>query len=99
MSSLVSLYIKYVKDKKLVKSTSGEDLTTVLPLLRKVDPKHYLLHDQTVAVMYLEEAEKHLIAKDFDLAAAYIQTGLKFFPKYSRLQSLNKQFNAGNIRK
>ena len=98
MSSLISLYTKYVKNKKLVKSNSGEDLTTVLPLLKKVDPKHYLLKDQKIANMYLAEAEKHLIKKNFDLAAEYIQTGLKFYPDYSRLQSLNKQFNARSVR-
>ena len=98
MSSLIALYTKYIKDNKLIKSKSGEDLTTVLPLLSKVDPRHYLLKDQTVAVMYLEQAEKQLIAKNFDLAAEYIQTGLRFFPKNTRLQSLNKQFNARSIR-
>ena len=35
MSSLISLYNRYVKSKRLIKTESGEDLTTVLPLLKR----------------------------------------------------------------
>ena len=98
MSSLISLYNRYVTNKQLIKTESGEDLTTVLPLLKKVDPKHYLLNDNKLAELYLSESEKHLANKDFKLASEYIQTGLRFFPDQARLQSLNKQFNAQNIR-
>lgn len=97
MSSLISLHSRYLKNKKLIKTDSGEDLTTVLPLLQKVDPKHYLLKDQKLANLYLSESEKYLVKKDFKQAGEYIQTGLKFFPDHARLKSLNKQFNARNI--
>ena len=96
MSSLISLYNRYVKSKKLIKSETGEDLTTVLPLLKRVDPKHYLLKDQKLAELYLSEAEQSLAKSEFDLALEYIQTGLRFFPDHPRLQSLNKQINAQN---
>ncbi len=98
MSSLISLYNRYITSKKLIKTKTGEDLTTVLPLLSKVDPKHYLLKDQKLADLYLSESEKYLVKKDFKLAAEYLNTGLRFFPDNVRLQGLNKQFNAGNSR-
>ena len=98
MSNLISLYNKYLANKKLIKTVSGEDLTTVIPLLNKVDPKHYLLKEQKLADLYLAESEKHLVKKNFKLAGEYIQTGLKFFPDHSRLQSLNKQINADKVR-
>ena len=98
MSSLIALYNRYIKEKKLIKTASGEDLTTVLPLLMKVDPKHYLLKDPKLSELYLSEAEKNLANREFDLAAEYIKTGLKFFPDHPRLLSLNKQINAQTIR-
>lgn len=94
MGSLISLYNRYVKSRKLIKTDSGEDLTTVLPLLKRVDPKHYLLKDPKLAELYLSEAEKALVKSQFEEAAEYIQTGLKFFPDHPRLQSLDKQINA-----
>jgi hypothetical protein len=96
MSSLVSLYNRYLKDNKLIKTASGEDLTTVIPLITRVDPKHYLLRDSALAHKYLTEAEKAIIKSDFETAVIYIQTGLAFFPDNSRLQSLSKQTNAQN---
>ena len=98
MSSLIALFNRYVTQKQLIKSASGEDLTTVLPLLRKVDPKHYLLKDTQLAELYLSEAETHLANKDYAKASEYILTGLLFFPEHTRLQSLDKQFNAQVIR-
>ena len=96
MSSLISLYNRYLKDKKLIKTASGEDLTTVIPLIKRVDPKHYLLRDSALANKYLTEAEKAIVSSDFETAVKYIQTGLAFFPDNSRLQSLSKQTNAQN---
>lgn len=93
MSSLISLYNRYVQELNLVKTESGQDLTTVLPLLKRVDPKHYLLKDQKLAELYLSEAEKRLASHEFEQAAKYIQTGLRFFPSHARLQSLDKQIN------
>ena len=98
MASLISLFNRYVANKQLIKTVSGEDLTTVLPLLKKVDPKHYLLKDTQLADLYLSESEKYIASKNYKVAAEYIQTGLLFFPEQTRLQSLNKQFNAQNIR-
>jgi serine/threonine protein kinase len=96
MNSLVSLYNRYTKENKLIKSESGEDLTTILPLIARVDPRHYLLRDSALAHQYLSEAEKLIAKSDFEEAARYIETGLSLFPDNSRLQSLYKQINAQN---
>ncbi len=97
MTSLVSLYKRYFAQKKLVKSSNGEDLTTVLPLIKRVDPKHYLLKDKALADLYLSEAEKLIAARKYKDASNYIVTGLKMFPEDTRLQSLNRQINAQNL--
>lgn len=94
MNSLVSLYKRYYKNKKLVKTANGEDLTTVIPLIKRVDPKHYLLKDKALADLYLSEAEKLIARRKYQDASNYIVTGLKLFPEDTRLQSLNKQINA-----
>ena len=94
MNSLISLYKRYLKEKKLVKSANGEDLTTVMPLIKRVDPKHYLLKDKALSDLYLSEAEKLIAKRNYKEASNYIITGLKMFPEDTRLQSLNKQINA-----
>ena len=94
MNSLVSLYKRYSAAKKLVKTANGEDLTTVIPLIKRVDPKHYLLKDKALADLYLSEAEKLIAKRKYKDASNYIVTGLKMFPEDTRLQSLNKQINA-----
>ena len=94
MNSLVSLYKRYFSAKKLVKSNNGEDLTTVLPLIKRVDPKHYLLKDKALSDLYLSESEKLIARRKYKDASNYIVTGLKLFPEDTRLQSLNKQINA-----
>ena len=94
MNSLVSLYKRYFAAKKLVKTTNGEDLTTVLPLIKRVDPKHYLLKDKALSNLYLAESEKLIAKRKYKDASKYIITGLKLFPEDTRLQSLNKQINA-----
>ena len=94
MSSLVSLYKRYYNNMKLTKTANGEDLTTVLPLIRRVDPDHYLLKDKKLANLYLSEAEKLISVRKYKEASDYIITGLKLFPKDSRLLSLSKQINA-----
>ena len=94
MNSLVALYKRYVDTRKLVKTPSGEDLTTIIPLIKRVDPKHYLLRDKALADLYLSEAEKLIAQRQFKDASNYIVTGLKMFPDDTRLQSLNKQINA-----
>ncbi|MCP4877985.1 MAG: serine/threonine protein kinase [Gammaproteobacteria bacterium] len=94
MNSLISLYKRYLKDKKLVKTANGEDLTTVIPLIKRVDPKHYLLKDKALSDLYLSESEKLIAKRKYVEASNYIITGLKLFPEDSRLQSLNKQINA-----
>jgi len=98
MNSLVSLYKRYVDAKKLVRTTSGEDLTTVIPVIKRVDPKHYLLKDKALADLYLSESEKLIAASNFKDASTYIVTGLKLFPEDSRLQSLNQQINAQTLK-
>ena len=94
MNSLVSLYKRYFKAKKLIKTANGEDLTTVIPVIKRVDPKHYLLKDKVLSDLYLSEAEKLIAGRKYKDASNYIVTGLKLFPENSRLQSLNKQINA-----
>ena len=94
MNSLISLYNRYLNSKQLIKSENGEDLTTVIPLIKRVDPKHYLLKNTKLADLYLSEAEKYISNRNFKNASSYIITGLKLFPDDSRLQSLNKQINA-----
>ncbi len=97
MNSLVSLYKRYYDARKLIKTTNGEDLTTVLPLIKRVDPKHYLLKDKALSDLYLTESEKLIAAGKFKDASIYIVTGLKLFPDDTRLQSLNKQINAQSM--
>jgi len=94
MNSLIALYQRYLRDKKLIKTKSGEDLTTVIPLIKRVDPKHYLLRDKKLSNLYLLEAESLIAQRKFKTASNYILTGLKLFPQNGRLQSLNKQINA-----
>jgi serine/threonine protein kinase len=94
MNSLISLYKRYFKAKKLVKTPNGEDLITILPLIKRVDPKHYLLKDKALSGLYLSESEKLITKRKYNEAANYIITGLKLFPDDTRLQSLNKQINA-----
>ena len=94
MASLVALYKRYFNGKKLVKTEDGEDLTTVMPLIKRVDPKHYLLKDQALADLYLAEAERLISQSQFEDASNYIVTGLKLFPEDTRLQSLDEQINA-----
>jgi predicted Ser/Thr protein kinase len=94
MKSLVSLYKRYVTQKKLIRTSNGEDLTTVIPLIERVDPNHYLLRDKKLADLYLSEAEKNISKGKYKNASNYIATGIKLFPEDVRLQSLNKQINA-----
>jgi serine/threonine protein kinase len=94
MNSLISLYKRYFKAKKLVKTPNGEDLITVLPLIKRVDPKHFLLKDKALSDLYLSESEKLIAKRKYNEAANYIITGLKLFPDDTRLQSLNRQINA-----
>jgi len=94
MNSLISLYKRYFKAKKLIKTPNGEDLITILPLIKRVDPKHYLLKDKALSDLYLSESEKLIAKRKYNEAANYLITGLKLFPDDARLQSLNKQINA-----
>jgi len=94
MNSLLSLYKRYFNNKSLVKTKSGEDLTTVIPLIQRVDPKHYLLKDKNLANLYLSEAENLISKRKYEEASNYLLTGLKIFPEDSRLLSLSKQINA-----
>ena len=75
MSSLVSLYKRYYNNMKLTKTANGEDLTTVLPLIRRVDPDHYLLKDKKLANLYLSEAEKLISNRKYKEASNYIIPG------------------------
>jgi serine/threonine protein kinase len=91
---LISLYDHYFKNKLLTKTENGEDLTTVMPLIKRVDPDHYLLKDKELADLYLSEAEKLITSRQYKDSIHYIMTGLKLFPDDKRLQNLNQQINA-----
>ncbi len=95
MTRLTALHQQYLKEKRLTPTANGEDLPSVLALVRRVDPKHYLLRDEKLASLYLSEAEKKLADRQFEQARAYIGTGRKLFPDNARLQALDKQINAG----
>ncbi len=95
MTRLTALYQRYLKEKRLTPSANGEDLFSVLTLVRRVDPRHYLLRDESLAGLYLSEAEKRITERKFDEARSYIRSGLELFPDNGRLQALDKQINAG----
>jgi hypothetical protein len=97
MIRLVSLHNYYFKNKLLTKTKNGEDLTTVMPLIKRVDPKHYLLKDKKLANLYLSEAEKLITRRLYKDSSDYVTTGLKLFPDDIRLQNLNKQINASFV--
>jgi len=97
LTSLVSLYKRYFDARKLVKTPNGEDLTTVIPIIKRVDPQHYLLKERALADLYLSESEKLIAAGQFERASTYIVTGLRLFPEDTRLQSLYKQINAQKL--
>jgi serine/threonine protein kinase len=97
LTSLVSLYKRYFDAKKLIKTSNGEDLTTVIPIIKRVDPKHYLLKERALSDLYLSESEKLIAVGQFERASTYIVTGLKLFPEDTRLQSLYKQINAQKL--
>ena len=94
MTSLLSLYKRYLSQKKLIPTPNGEDLTTVIPLIKRVDPKHYLLRDKKLVDLYLSEAELYISRGEYKNALKYIAIGIKLFPEDVHLQSLNKQINA-----
>jgi serine/threonine protein kinase len=94
MNNLVSLYNRYINNKQLIKSANGEDLATILPLIKRVDPKHYLLKESKLADLYLLESEILITNRQYEDARNYIITGLKLFPNDNRLQNLNTQINA-----
>jgi hypothetical protein len=94
MNSLISMYNLYLNNKQLIKSANGEDLATILPLIKRVDPMHYLLKETKLADLYLLEAEILITNRQYKDARNYIITGLKLFPNDNRLQNLNTQINA-----
>lgn len=94
MTRLISLHNHYFKNKLLTKTKNGKDLTTVMPLIKRVDPKHHLLKNKKLANLYLSEAEKLITSRLYADSSAYITTGLKLFPDDIRLQNLNKLINA-----
>ncbi len=94
MNNLILLYNRYLKQKKLIRTPKGDDLPTVIPLIKRVDPDHYLLRDTKLANLYLAEAEKHISEGKFRKASNYIATGISLFPENARLQNLSRQINA-----
>ena len=97
MDRLLVRYKQYYSAKRLIKTPNGKDLTTIIPIIKRVDPKNYLLRDQALADLYLSESEKLVAASKFKDAATYLATGLKMFPDDARLKSLYKQINAQSL--
>ena len=94
MNSLILLYNRYLKQKKLIRTPKGDDLPTVIPLIKRVDPDHYLLRDTKLANLYLAEAEKYISKGKYQEASNYIATGIRLFPENARLKNLDRQINA-----
>jgi hypothetical protein len=72
MNSLISLYNNFLKNKHLIKSANGEDLATILQLIKRVNPKHYLLKETKLADFYLLEAEILITNRQYKEARNYI---------------------------
>ncbi|MCH8104689.1 MAG: serine/threonine protein kinase [Proteobacteria bacterium] len=94
MNSLILLYNRYLKQKKLIRTPKGDDLPTVIPLIKRVDPDHYMLRDTKLANLYLAEAEKYISKGKYQEASNYIATGIRLFPENARLKNLDRQINA-----
>lgn len=93
MTQFISLYNKYINAKKLTRSEDGLDITAVIHVIKRLDPKHYLLKDTKLSNLYLSEAEKLISANKYDSASKHIKTGLEFYPQHPLLLNLAQQLN------
>ncbi len=93
MTQFISLYNKYFKAKKIIKSNDGLDITAVIHAIKRLDPKHYLLRDTKLSNLYLTEAENLISNNKYDLASEHIRTGLEFYPQHPLLLNLAQQLN------
>lgn len=93
MSQFITLYNQYLNAKKLIKTENGLDITSVINVIKRLDPKHYLLKDTKLSNLYLSEAEKLISSNQYDLASEYIKTGLEFYPDHPLLKNLAQQLN------
>jgi len=93
MTQFISLYNQYISAKKLIPSKNGLDITSVIRVIKRLDPKHYLLKDTKLSNLYLSEAETLISTTQYDLASTYIKTGLEFYPQHPLLLNLAQQLN------
>ena len=93
MIQFIALYNKYLKAKKIIKTEDGLDISSVIRVMKKLDPKHYLLKDNTLSNLYLSEAELLISKNQYDLASKYIKAGLEFYPEHPLLLNLAQQLN------
>lgn len=93
MAQFISLYNQYLSNKKLLKSKDGLDITSVINVIKRLDPKHYILKDSKLSNLYLSEAENLISSDQYDLASEYIKTGLEFYPQHPLLLNLAQQLN------
>lgn len=93
MAQFIALYNQYLQSKNIIKSDNGLDISSVIRVIKKLDPKHYLLKDSTLSNLYLTEAEQHIASNQYDLASQYIKTGLEFYPNHPLLLNLAQQLN------
>ncbi len=93
MAQFISLYHQYLDAKKLIPGEDGLDITAVIRVIKRLDPKHYLLKDTKLSNLYLSEAEKLIANNQYDLASEHIKTGLEFYPQHPLLLNLAQQLN------
>ncbi len=93
MTQFISLYNQYLSTKKLISRSDGLDITSVIRVIKRLDPKHFLLKDTKLSNLYLSEAEKLIANNQYDLASAHIKTGLEFYPQHPLLLNLAQQLN------
>ena len=93
MTQFVSLYNQYLTENKLIPSKNGLDITAVIRVIKRLDPKHYLLKDTKLSNLYLSETETLISKNQYELASTYIKTGLELYPQHPLLLNLAQQLN------
>ena len=81
LSKLNDRYNQYLNTGKLLPATDGNDIASVLKLVRQIDPHHPLLSDSRLISAYAEQADKALSDNNIDRAKALVKAGLDLAPK------------------
>lgn len=93
LAQFIALYNRYLDAKKIIKSDDGLDISSVIRVIKKIDPKHYILKDTKLSNLYLSEAEILISKNKYNQASTYIKTGLSLFPDHPLLKNLGDQLN------